>query len=55
MLKAIYVMEAKEVVEKKTLAVAEELEAMEIKEAARCARQGYAATPTYMRFPREHW
>ena len=55
MLKAIHAMESREAPEGKALAVADELEAMRLGEAARAVRGGYAETLTYTGFPREHW
>ena len=39
----------------KALEVADELDSMRLKEAAKVVRDGYAETLTYTRFPREHW
>ena len=41
--------------EAKALEVADELDSMRLKEAAKVVRDGYAETLTYTRFPREHW
>ena len=55
MLKAIPAMESREASEAKALEVADELDSMRLKEAAKVVRDGYAETLTYTRFPREHW
>jgi putative transposase len=55
MLKAIHAMESREASEAKALAVADELERMGLREAAKVVREGYAETLTYTRFPQEHW
>ena len=55
MLKAIHAMESREVSEAKALEVAGELEGSNLKEAAKAAREGYAETLTYTRFPSQHW
>lgn len=55
MLKAIHAMESREASEAKAIEVAEELDKMKLKEAAKVVRNGYAETLTYTRFPREHW
>ena len=55
MLKAIHAMESREASEAKALEVADELDSMRLKEAAKVVRDGYAETLTYTRFPREHW
>lgn len=55
MLKAAHAMESREAGEAKALEVASELEASKLGEAAKVAREGYAETLTYTRFPREHW
>ncbi|MGN0075379.1 MAG: IS256 family transposase [Parafannyhessea sp.] len=54
-LKAIHAQESFEASEEKALRVAEDLEAMRLKEAAKVVREGYAETLTYTRFPVEHW
>lgn len=54
-LKAIHAQESFEASEGKALRVAEDLEAMRPKEAAKVVREGYAETLTYTRFPMEHW
>ena len=55
MLKAIHAMESREASGAKALEVADELDSMRLKEAAKVVRDGYAETLTYTRFPREHW
>ena len=55
MLKAIHAMESREASEAKALAVADELESMRLGETTNVAREGYAETLIYTRFPREHW
>lgn len=55
MLKAIHAQESKEASNLKANAVADELESMKLKEAAKCVRGGVAETLTYTRFPMEHW
>ena len=55
MLKAIHAMESREASEAKALAVADELERMGLREAAKVVREGYAETLAYTRFPQEHW
>lgn len=55
MLKAIHAMESREASEAKALAVADELERMGLREAAKVVREGYAETLTYTGFPQEHW
>lgn len=55
MLKAIHAMESREASEAKALAVADELERMGLREAAKVVREGCAETLTYTRFPQEHW
>ena len=55
MLKAIHAMESREASEAKAIEVAEELDKMKLKEAAKVVRNGYAETLAYTRFPREHW
>ena len=54
-LKAIHAQESREASEEKALRVADDLESMRLKEAARVVREGYAETLTYTRFPMEHW
>jgi transposase-like protein len=54
-LKAIHAQESFEASEEKALRVAEDLESMRLKEAAKVVREGYAETLTYTRFPMEHW
>ena len=51
MLKAIHAMESREAAE----AVADDLESMRLKEAAKVVRGGYAETLAYCEMPREHW
>ena len=55
MLKAIHAMESRDAAEAKALAVADELERLKLREAAKVVRDGYAETLTYTGFPREHW
>ena len=55
MLKAIHAMESREASEAKALAVADELERMGLRKAAKVVREGYAETLAYTRFPQEHW
>ena len=55
MLKAIHAIESREASEAKALAVADELERMGLREAAKVVREGYAETLAYTRFPQEHW
>lgn len=55
MLRAIHAMESREASEAKALAVADELDRMGLREAAKVVREGYAETLTYTRFPQEHW
>ena len=54
-LKAIHAQESFEASEEKALRVADDLESMRLKEAAKAVREGYAETLTYTRFPMEHW
>jgi transposase-like protein len=54
-LKAIHAQESFEASEEKALRVAEDLESMRLKEAAKVVREGYAETLTYTRVPMEHW
>lgn len=55
MLKAIHAQESKEAAWKKAETVAEELECMKLKEAAKKVRDSFEETLTYMSFPSEHW
>ena len=55
MLKAVHAMESREAAEAKALEVADALDGMRLREAAKVVRDGYAETLTYTRFPREHW
>ncbi len=55
MLKAVHAMESREAAEAKALEVASELRAAKLNEAAKVVMDGYAETPAYTRFPREHW
>ena len=55
MLKAIHAIESREASEAKVLAVADELERMGLREAAKEVREGYAETLAYTGFPQEHW
>lgn len=55
MLKAIHAMESREASEAKALAVADELERMGLREAAKVVRGGCAETLAYTGFPQEHW
>lgn len=55
MLKAVHAMESRGAAEAKAIEVASELEGSGMKEAARVVMDGCAETPTYTRFPREHW
>ncbi len=55
MLKAIHAQENHAEATKKAQAVAEKLEAMKLKEAAKTVREGAQETLEYMRFPHEHW
>lgn len=55
MLKAIHAQEGHAEATKKAQAVAEKLEAMKLKEAAKTVREGAYETLEYMRFPQEHW
>ena len=54
-LKAIHAQESFGASEEKALRVADDLEHMRLKEAAKVVREGYAETLTYTRFPMEHW
>lgn len=53
--KAIHAMESREASEAKALAVADELERMGLREAAKVVREGCAETLAYTGFPQEHW
>ena len=53
-LKAAHAMESREAAEAKALEVASELRAAKLNEAAKVVMDGYAGTPAYTRFPREH-
>ncbi len=55
MLKAIHAMESREATSAKAESVAAELESMELKEATKVVREGFAGTPAYCGMPREHW
>ena len=55
MLKAIHAMESREAAAAKAEAVADDLESMRLKEAAKVVRGGYAETLAYCGMPREHW
>lgn len=55
MLKAIHAMESREAASAKAGSVADELESMRLKEAAKAVREGFAETLTYCEMPREHW
>lgn len=55
MLKAIHAQESFEASMAKAGAVADKLDAMKLKEAARCVRNGIAETLAYTSFPMEHW
>ena len=55
MLKAIHAQENHAEATKKAQAVAEKLEGMKLKEAAKTVREGAQETLEYMRFPQEHW
>ena len=55
MLKAIHAMESREAAAAKAEAVADDLESMRLKEAAKVVRDGYAETLAYCGMPREHW
>ena len=52
---ALRALESREASEAKALAVADELERMGLREAAKVVREGYAETLAYTRFPQEHW
>lgn len=53
--KAAHAMESREASEAKALEAAAEPEGMRLGEAAKVAREGYAETLAYTRFPPEHW
>lgn len=55
MLKAIHAMESREAAAAKAEAVADDLESMRPKEAAKAVRDGHAETLAYCEMPREHW
>ena len=55
MLKAIHAQESFDASMEKAEAVAVSLDAMKLKEAAKCVRDGVAETLTYTRSPMEHW
>lgn len=55
MLKAIHAMEPREAASAKAEAVADDLESMRLREAAKVVRAGYAETLAYCEMPREHW
>lgn len=55
MLKAIHAMGSREAAAAKAEAVADDLESMRPKEAAKVVRGGYAETLAYCGMPREHW
>ena len=55
MLKAIHAMESRETAAAKPEAVADDLESIRLKEAAKVVRGGYAETLAYCEMPREHW
>ena len=55
MLKAIHAMESREATVAKAEAVADDLESMRLKEAAKVVRGGYAEKLTYCEMPHEHW
>ena len=55
MLKAVHAQESREEAAKKAKAVAEKLEGMKLKKAARLVRDGIAETFSYYAFPPEHW
>lgn len=55
MLKAIHAQESFDASMEKAESVAESLESMKLKEAAKCVRDGVAETLSYTRFPMEHW
>lgn len=53
--KAIHAMESREAAEAKALEVASEPRAAKLNEVAKVVMDGYAETPAYTGFPREHW
>lgn len=55
MLKAIHAQESKEAAREKVKAVAAELKALKLKEAAKKIEDGIEETLTYMSFPYQHW
>ena len=55
MLKAIHAQESLDASMEKADTVASGLDAMKLKEAVRCVRDGVMETLTYTRFPMEHW
>ena len=55
MLKAIHAQESKKAARQKAKAVAEELRAMKLKEAAKKVEDGIEETLAYCDFPSEHW
>ena len=55
MLKAIHAQESEKAAREKAKAVAAELRAMKLKEAARKVEDGIKETLTYYGFPSEHW
>ena len=55
MLKAIHAMEFREAAATKAETVADDLESMRLKEAAKVVRDGHAETLAYCEMPREHW
>lgn len=55
MLKAIHAQESREAARQKAAAVAEELQSMKLKEAAKKICDSVEETLTYMSFPSEHW
>lgn len=55
MLKAIHAQESMGACKDKSDSVVKDLEAMKLKEAARCVSNGVVETLTYTRFPIEHW
>lgn len=53
-LRAVHAMEKHEASEVKAPAIAKDLESMRLKWIAKVVSRGYAETPTYAIFPREH-
>ena len=53
--KTIHAMESREASAAKAESVADELESMKLKEAAKVVREGFAETLTYCEMPRGHW